>query len=369
MVSFQNVTREFSGPRRERVLALNGFNLEARPGELLVIVGPSGCGKTTALRLLAGLDVPDRGSIFLDGQSLAGVEPRDRDLAMVFQHHALLPHLTVWQNMAFGLTLRKFPAAEITARVGRAAEMLGLTALLERRPGAISGGERQRAALGRALARQPKVFLFDEPLSHLDAPARLQLRGEIAALRRRLGATMLFVTHDQAEALALADRLAVMRQGAVEQAAPPEEIYRRPASRFVAGFIGAPAMNFFEGTLAPENGALWFRGGGVGEGLAVAIDLAALPGAVACSNKPVTLGLRPEHILEATGSNGALRVEAVIERTELTGPERLVYLRCGAVSFVGRWPASHPARAGDAVAVEFPPAQAHLFDGETGRAI
>jgi multiple sugar transport system ATP-binding protein len=239
MVVFEHVARDFAGPRRERIAALTDFNLEARAGELLVLVGPSGSGKTTALRLLAGLEKPDRGCIRLDGKSVAGVNPKERDVAMVFQQPALFPHLTVFQNIAFGLMLRKYPTAEIKARVSNAAEMLNLTKLLERKPATLSGGEAQRVALGRALARHPKVFLLDEPLSNLDTPLRLQLRGEIAALHRKLGTTMLFVTHDRAEALALADRLAIIKDGAVQQVAPPQEILARPANSFVAEFIGA----------------------------------------------------------------------------------------------------------------------------------
>jgi multiple sugar transport system ATP-binding protein len=217
----ENVTKIFSGPRRQKIAAAQELSLKAEDGELLAIVGPSGCGKTTALRLIAGLETPDAGNILLDGRPLAGVPPQDRDVAMVFQDHALFPHLTVFDNMALGLRLRKFPRAETAARVNAAAEMLGLKALLERRPAELSGGECQRAALGRALVRHPRVFLLDEPLSNLDAPLRLQLRGEIARLQRQMAATMIFVTHDQAEALALADTVAVMKDGAVQQQARP----------------------------------------------------------------------------------------------------------------------------------------------------
>ena len=255
----ENVSKRFAGPRRESVGAVSRLCLAVQDREFLVIVGPSGCGKTTTLRLIAGLERPDEGEIWLDGKPLAGVPPRDRDVAMVFQTHALLPHLTVFENLAFGLMLRRFPKEEIARRVRAAAETLNLAPLLERKPPALSGGECQRVALGRALVRQPLVFLFDEPLSNLDAPMRLLLRSEIAALRRRAGAMMIYVTHDQAEAMALADRVAVMKDGALQQTAAPLELYRRPANRFVAGFMGSPPMNFFQGTLARENGLLVFQ--------------------------------------------------------------------------------------------------------------
>jgi multiple sugar transport system ATP-binding protein len=242
MVVFEHVAREFVGPKGERVVALSDFNLEARAGELLVLVGPSGSGKTTALRILAGLEEPTSGTVRLNGKSMAGVKPKERDVAMVFQQPALFPHLTVFKNMAFGLMLRKFPAVEINSRMNKAAEMLNLTKLLDRKPATLSGGEAQRVALGRALARDPKVFLLDEPLSNLDPPLRLQLRGEIAALHRKLGTTMLFVTHDRAEALALADRIAIVKDGVVQQVAAPKEILSKPANAFVAEFMGVAAV-------------------------------------------------------------------------------------------------------------------------------
>ncbi|HWD21305.1 MAG TPA: ABC transporter ATP-binding protein [Verrucomicrobiae bacterium] len=241
MVVFEHVARGFAGPQGKRVEALRDFNLEVNARELLVLVGPSGSGKTTALRMLAGLENPEAGTIRLEGRSLAGVKPKERDVAMVFQQPALFPHLTVFQNIGFGLMLRKFPAAEIKSRVTEAAEMLHISGLLERKPATLSGGEAQRVALGRALARKPKVFLLDEPLSNLDAPLRVQLRGEIAALQRRLGVTMLFVTHDQTEAMALADRVAVIHEGIVQQAAAPAEIRARPANAFVAQFLAGAA--------------------------------------------------------------------------------------------------------------------------------
>ena len=366
----ENVTKTFSGPHRQKIGAVRELNLTVEDGGLLVIVGPSGCGKTTTLRLIAGLETPDGGSISLDGQPLAGVAPKDRDVAMVFQDHALFPHLTVFENVALGLRLRKFPRAEIAARVKAAAELLGLTALLERRPAGLSGGECQRAALGRALVRQPRVFLLDEPLSNLDAPLRLQLRGEIARLRRRLGATMIFVTHDQAEALALADAVAVMKDGAVQQLAGPREIYRRPASRFVAGFIGSPPMNFFEGALAEKNGLLLFHEReGRGPRFSVPLPENRNGGLRARAGREVTLGLRPEHIVPASPENGGGAVRAALERIEPAGAESLFYFSTGSHAFIARGPEDGFPKTPDAWTLHFDMEHACFFDPATGAAI
>ena len=360
----ENVSKQFKGARRENVGAVSHLNLSVADQEFLVIVGPSGCGKTTTLRLIAGLETPDEGSIQLDGASLAGVPPRDRDVAMVFQNHALLPHLTAYENLAFGLMLRKVPKEEIVRRVNSAAEMLHLTTLLERKPPALSGGECQRVALGRALVRQPKVFLFDEPLSNLDSPMRLQLRGEITELRRKAGAMMIYVTHDQGEAMALADRVAVMRDGALQQIGSPAELYERPANRFVAGFMGSPPMNFVEGTLQQCNGALAFAGGtenrfvvplepGIGQRLA------------SHAGNAVTLGLRPERILVA----GPLGIEGCVQRIERMGPENLIYCAAHGIPFVLRTGSGVSARVGERLALNFDMAGVCFFDSATGNTI
>jgi multiple sugar transport system ATP-binding protein len=360
----ENVSKRFAGPRRENVGAVSRMHLAVQDHEFLVIVGPSGCGKTTTLRLIAGLERPDEGVIWLDGKSLAGVPPRDRNVAMVFQNHALLPHLTVFENLAFGLMLRRFPKDEIARRVRAAAEMLSLTPLLERKPPALSGGECQRVALGRAMVREPKVFLFDEPLSNLDAPMRLQLRGEIAALRRRAGAMMLYVTHDQAEAMALADRVAVMKDGALQQTAAAMELYRRPANRFVAGFIGSPPMNFFQGALARNNGALVFQGGNENK-LTIPVDGELATSLPARVGQPITLGLRPEHIGESSGGP----VAAVVERVEAAGAENFVYCSSHGLPFVMRAPPARAAQTGNALALHFDMSQAHFFDPATGQSL
>ena len=366
----ENVTKSFPGPRRQKIPAVRDLSFTVGDGALLAIVGPSGCGKTTTLRLIAGLETPDAGSILLDGKPMAGVPPQDRDVAMVFQDHALFPHLTVFENMALGLRLRKVPRAETARRVSAAAEMLDLTPLLERRPAELSGGECQRAALGRALTRHPRVFLLDEPLSNLDAPLRLQLRGEIARLRRRLSATMVLVTHDQAEALALADTVAVMKDGAVQQLAPPRELYCHPASRFVAGFIGSPPMNFFEGALAQENGLLFFHERAAnGPSFSLPLDENTSRALRPHAGHAVTLGLRPEHIVPAVPGNASRAVQAVLDRIEPAGADTLAWFSTGAHAFIARAPWDAFPKTTGPFPLDFKMAHALFFDPATGAAI
>jgi ABC-type sugar transport system ATPase subunit len=296
-VSFAGVEKVYPGG----VVALGDFWLEVADGELVVLVGPSGCGKSTVLRLLAGLETPTRGTIRIGGKDVSALAPQERNVAMVFQDYALYPHLSVRENLAFPLRMRGMPAAERERRVARVAELLSLAPLLERAPRQLSGGERQRVAMGRALVREPAAFLLDEPLSNLDAKLRVQVRAEIAELRRRAPTTMLYVTHDQVEALTLGDRVAVLEHGRLQQVATPAELYEKPANRFVAGFIGSPPMNF-----AP---ARWLGGGPAGEG--------------------VVGGVRPEHVtLCAPGGAGALA--ATVEQIEALGHETLVYVRLAA---------------------------------------
>ena len=293
-VELQNVVKVFPGGVR----AVDSFSIDIEDGEFVVLVGPSGCGKSTTLRMIAGLEELTEGTITIDGRIVNDVPPKDRDIAMVFQNYALYPHMTVYKNMAFGLKLRKVPRAEIDRKVRDTAALLGIDELLGRKPKALSGGERQRVALGRAIVRAPKCFLFDEPLSNLDARLRVGMRAELKRLHRRLKTTTVFVTHDQEEAMTLGDRVVVMKDGITQQCDRPLEVYRRPTNRFVGGFVGSPPMNFFDGGLTEEGGALWFD-----EGTArIRLPDPAAKALADRSGDMMVLGVRPEAIgTEPTG--------------------------------------------------------------------
>jgi multiple sugar transport system ATP-binding protein len=340
---------------------LKGVSLAIPDGAFAVLVGPSGCGKSTLLRLLAGLEQADSGSIRFGDRDVTRLEPRDRDIAMVFQSYALYPHLTVRENLAFGLRLRKASAADIDARVREASEMLGLGPLLERLPRMLSGGQRQRVAMGRAIVRRPGLFLFDEPLSNLDAALRSQVRVDIRKLHDRLGATSVYVTHDQVEAMTLADVMFVLNKGVVEQAGAPLEIYARPATRFVAGFMGMPAMNFFDGTLDRSGGRAVVTAGGV----ATAIDDEIEPGLSPV--QLVTVGVRPHDVrLVAEGEGAPLPVTIV----EALGTESFAHGSLGGgggAPFVARVEADRAVKKGDTLHVAF--ATTHLFDRATGASL
>ena len=333
--------------------AVHDVTLHVDDGEFVVLVGPSGCGKSTTLRMIAGLESITSGSLHIGDRVVNDVAPKDRDIAMVFQNYALYPHMTVFDNMAFGLKLRKTPDAEIDARVRRAAGTLGLDAVLDRKPKALSGGQRQRVALGRALVREPAVFLFDEPLSNLDAKLRVQTRAEIATLHRQLGATMVYVTHDQVEAMTLADRVVVLDGGHIQQVASPLELYRRPANRFVAGFIGSPAMNFIDGTM--EGGRFRSVRGDV-----------EVDGLEAASGE-VTLGVRPESLFVGEGPPArrlSRPISGAIEVVELMGHEIVAYVRLESNDrLVARL---DPQPLGDRVELRADVDQVHLFDRTTG---
>src|SRR5271170_204044 len=261
-VLIENVSKIYAGDGGREVVAVENASLEVESEEFMVFVGPSGCGKTTTLRMIAGLEEITQGTIYIDGKKVNDVAPKDRDIAMVFQNYALYPHMSVYKNMAFGLQLRKYPQAEIERRVRDAAQILGLSdEMLERKPKALSGGQRQRVAVGRAIVRKPEVFLFDEPLSNLDAKMRVSTRAEISRLHIDLKSTTIYVTHDQEEAMTLGDRVVVMKDGIIQQCGAPLEVYHRPANRFVAGFVGMPPMNLFEGSITSEGDRLWFDEG------------------------------------------------------------------------------------------------------------
>jgi multiple sugar transport system ATP-binding protein len=360
-----------SGQGNQEVWALKRLSLTIRDGELLAVVGPSGAGKTTLLRLLAGLEEPTEGSINIGGQDMKGVAPKDRDVALVFQNHALFPHLTARENLALGLVLRKRPAREVEQRVAETARILGLTDCLDRRPAALSGGECQRVALGRAILRQPRLFLLDEPLSVLDTPGRKQLQEEILRLHRRLGATMIFVTHDQTEAMALGDRVAVLRDGTLQQVAAPPTIYGRPANRFVAEFIGSPPMNLFEGVLIVTDGAWVLQTGSREATQPAAIRLRwddpRAPAWNAITGRRMLFGVRPENVecdLEAPVlANGC---PGVVEGLEGLGPDMLLRIAVGDLRLMARCRGRSPLRPGQRVPVRIAAEGLRFFDPQTG---
>jgi len=359
------VYREKSG----EVRAVDSINLEVRDREFMVLVGPSGCGKSTTLRMIAGLEEATAGSIAIDGRRVNDVPPRDRDIAMVFQNYALYPHMTVFENLAFGLKLRKVAAPEIDRRVREAASMLGLEAVLDRRPKALSGGQRQRVAVGRAIVRKPKVFLFDEPLSNLDARMRAATRAELVRLHASIGATMIYVTHDQMEAMTMGDRICVMKDGAIMQVDEPLALYDRPKNRFVGGFIGSPPMNFFQGMVAREANGRRFRETN-GAGNALTASLRGSPGEAAAGREgaEVILGVRPEHVRIGSGPGGE-GIEAEVELSEPMGAETFVHLTTGATRFIARAVAHDRFAIGDRVRVAIDPDRVHLFDPVSGDAI
>ena len=353
-VRLDNLCKNFGAVR-----AVDGVSLEIPDGELMVLVGPSGCGKSTLLRLVAGLEEATSGGIFLDDREVSRVKPQDRDVAMVFQNYALFPHLNVEQNMAFSLKFRKVAKPEIRLRVAEAAEVLGLAGLLRRKPAELSGGQRQRVALGRAMVCKPKVFLLDEPLSNLDTRMRAGMRAEIAELHRRLGTTMIFVTHDQTEAMTLGQRLCVLDLGQVMQTGSPMDLYRRPAHRFVGDFIGTPGMNFVRGRLEDRDGGLAFVGSGDGLALGLGGDLAKHAGG------EVEMGIRPENI---TLASGACDATGTVQGCETLGHESLLRVRCGDHELVVRVPGAGAGGLAK-VGLRFDLNAAAWFDAATGQAL
>jgi multiple sugar transport system ATP-binding protein len=340
------------------VEAISGFDIEVADGELMVLVGPSGCGKTTLLRMIAGLEPPDAGEIRIGERLVNDVPPKDRDIAMVFQNYALYPHMTVRQNLTFGLKARGTQPSIVARRLEDVAGMLGLAPLLERYPRQLSGGQRQRVAMGRAIVRNPQVFLFDEPLSNLDANLRVRMRTEIKALQQSLRTTAIYVTHDQGEAMTIADRIVVMDRGRVEQIGTPLEIYDRPANRFVAGFIGSPSMNFLEGSIRRTDGRAWFR---CDAGALVPIPQNA-PGE---EGRAVVLGVRPEHLQPASSDGLAVRVTVV----EPTGAITYVFSSFAGTTICSAVTERCELRPGEQLRLSPRIDAIHLFDARTGGAI
>jgi multiple sugar transport system ATP-binding protein len=344
-------------------VAVRGASFDIGDGELLVLVGPSGCGKSTLLRMIAGLETISAGTLRIGGEVVNDLEPKARDIAMVFQNYALYPHMTVAGNLSFGLRLRGLPKAEVEARIRAAAAMLGLESLLDRLPKELSGGQRQRVALGRALVRQPKVFLLDEPLSNLDARLRLSMRTEISRLHRTLGATMVYVTHDQIEAMTLGQRIVVLKDGEVQQIDTPQALYARPANVFVAGFLGSPAMNLLRGRLTIDARAAF----DIGSGRIELGDPVSLPASLRAGHgRELVLGLRPEHLTPDEVPGGG-SLDAAIDTVEPVGNEVFVNLRIGDAALVARMPPRPLPAPGERLRLAFAPALPHWFDA-TGEA-
>lgn len=378
-VTLKNIYKTYPSDKGFDVTAVRDFNIEVKDCEFVVFVGPSGCGKSTTLRMIAGLEDESSGDIFIGGKRVNDVAPKDRDIAMVFQNYALYPHMTVRQNMAFGLKLRKMPKQEIEKRVNDASTILGLEQLLDRKPKALSGGQRQRVALGRSIVRQPAVFLFDEPLSNLDAKMRVQMRAEIIKLHQRLKATMIYVTHDQVEAMTMGDRIVVMdavvnpltglKEGVIQQIDSPLNLYNNPANMFVAGFLGSPQMNFIKGAIMSQYHDLVFIEKDSGP---IKIALRNLPATQAYIGKDVVLGVRPEHcrLIESGKNIQGNSFEGVVEIVERMGADSYYYIQTGHHQLVSRNSSILPnCQPGDRCSFHIDTSNAHVFDDSTGLAI
>jgi multiple sugar transport system ATP-binding protein len=366
-VTLSHVYKNYPSEKGRDILAVEDVSLEVADREFLVLVGPSGCGKSTTLRMIAGLEEISRGDIFIGDRRVNDLAPKDRDIAMVFQNYALYPHMTAYDNIAFGLKLRRYPKSEIKKRVMDAANVLGIEELLERKPKALSGGQRQRVAVGRAIVRQPKVFLFDEPLSNLDAKMRVQMRTEIAKLHQRLQATMIYVTHDQVEAMTMGDRIVVMNHGKVQQNDRPLKLYHEPANLFVAGFLGSPPMNIIRGTLKSERDAIVFREADGGT-IEAKFSSKTHPNVQALVNRPLLFGIRPEDIELAQISRftESVNFPAIVDIVEPMGAETNLYLQTGAHTIVCRSQQSLDHRdAGRRQQFALNLTKTHFFDPES----
>ena len=363
-VSLRSVRKVFD----KDVVAVDHADIEIEDREFVVLVGPSGCGKSTTLRMIAGLEEISSGEIYIDGTLVNDVPPKDRDIAMVFQNYALYPHMSVYQNMAFGLKLRKYPKEEIEQRVRDAADILGIQDLLERKPKALSGGQRQRVAVGRAIVRKPKVFLFDEPLSNLDAKLRVQMRAEISKLHTSLAATMIYVTHDQTEAMTMGDRIVVMEEGRIQQIDRPLDLYSKPVNRFVAGFIGSPAMNFIQGRIATDGGDLTFDEGE----LKIPLPQAYAEQLREVTDKDVLLGIRPEDIHDphtVRSGKKTAEISARVEVVEPMGSDVLLHLTAGKSLFVARVDPQYMPEVGQQIALAVEVDKVHFFDMVSGASL
>jgi multiple sugar transport system ATP-binding protein len=360
-VTLENVSKKF-----DEVVAVREVNLKIEDKEFVVLVGPSGCGKSTTLRMIAGLEEITAGTIKIGERVVNDVPPKDRDIAMVFQNYALYPHMTVYDNMAFGLKLRKFPKPEIQQRVQEAAEILGIQELLSRKPRALSGGQRQRVAVGRAIVRKPQVFLFDEPLSNLDAKLRVAMRAELKKLHHRLAATVVYVTHDQVEAMTMGDRIVIMKDGLIQQVGAPLQVYAQPQNQFVAGFIGSPSMNFVSATVTGKDGNLFFTT----QGLSLPVPPAKAKALAAYKDKPVTLGIRPEDMHWSTAQEAGTSIfEARVEVLEPIGHEVYLDATVGNNEIVARVTPDAPVKVGQTIRLAAVVDKLHAFDPQTERAI
>ena len=361
-------------------VAVTDVNLEIRDKEFIILVGPSGCGKSTTLRMIAGLEEISQGELYIGDRLVNDIAPKDRDIAMVFQNYALYPHMTVFENMAFGLKLRKVPKDEIARKVEEAARILDLSHLLDRKPKAMSGGQRQRVALGRAIVRSPKVFLLDEPLSNLDAKLRAQMRTEISKLHKKLGTTFIYVTHDQTEAMTMGDRIVVMKDGFIQQVDSPQNLYEAPCNKFVAGFLGSPQMNFIDAVLKKNESNQYvveFGSEDTKNSRGTKYDIIvpeskATPDLERYVDREVTLGIRPEsvHDEEMFLSNASTGIiDCNVEITEMMGAETFLYLECENIPITARVSPRTTARPGDQIKVALDPNKIHLFDKETEKTI
>ena len=365
-VTLKNIYKKYQGG----VVAVSDFNLEIDDKEFIILVGPSGCGKTTTLRMVAGLEEISSGELYIDDRLVNEVAPKDRDIAMVFQNYALYPHMTVYENMAFGLKLRKTPKDEIKRRVDEAAKVLEIDHLLDRKPKALSGGQRQRVALGRAIVRNPKVFLLDEPLSNLDAKLRNQMRTELSKLHKKLDTTFIYVTHDQVEALTMGTRIVVMKDGFIQQVAAPQALYDTPANLFVATFIGSPQMNVVNAKLVEEGSVTYVEF--AGNKIALADGKGRAPEVMQYIGKDIIMGVRPENVHDEEiyiSQYPSALVSADVDVVEKLGSETFLYLKCGEESVTAKVAPNSTAVPGDKIKVAFNPNKIHLFDKDTEQSI